>query len=85
MRKVILSVALAVMLVGFVAVPSADAQWRRRGYYYSYPAYYYPSYNYSYYPADAGAYYAPSYNYGPAYYGGYYGGGYYGRGWRGRR
>jgi hypothetical protein len=70
MRKFFLSIVLAFLLVGTVAVSAADAQWRRsRAYYYSYPAYSYPTYSYSYYYApDAGVSYAPDYYYGPSYY-----------------
>jgi hypothetical protein len=78
MRKWFLTVACAFFLIGAVAVPSADAQWRRgRGYYYGSPAYSSPAYSYSYYYApDYGAYYEPSYYYGPSVY--------YRGGWRGR-
>jgi hypothetical protein len=63
MRKFFLSIALALLLVGTVAVPPAEARWRDRGYYYGYPAYG------SYYGPAYGGYYAPGYSYyGPAYY-----------------
>ena len=75
MRQWFLTVSCALLLIGAVGLPSADAQWRRgRAYYYGYPAYSYPSYSY-YYTPDYDAYYAPSYYYGPSVY--------YRGGWRG--
>jgi hypothetical protein len=77
MRKVTLSIALAVLLLGTAAISSADAQWRRRADYgYSYPtygySYSYPSWGYSYAtPGYSAYYYNPgysSYYSGPAYY-----------------
>lgn len=59
MRKFFLSIALALVLVG-TAVSSADARWRRGGYYT------YPAYNYYYTPGYT--YYGPSYYY-PTWYG----------------
>jgi hypothetical protein len=96
MRKMILSLALALTIAACVGVSSADAQrWRRwGGYYYGYPTYSYPTYvypnggysNYSYYYApDYGTYYEqPGYYYSaPGYYSGpsYY----YPNYWRGYR
>jgi hypothetical protein len=98
MRKILLSLALAVTIAACVGVSSADAQrWRRGwGYYYGYPTYSYPTYTYpspyySYYSApdygtyyyEPGYYYAPSYYHAPGYY--YYRSPYYWRGYRGWR
>jgi hypothetical protein len=55
MRKFFLSVALALLFVGTVAVSSADAQVlrRNRAYYRDVPAYDYPAYSYYYAPDGA--------------------------------
>ncbi len=62
MRKFILSIALAVLLVGSAAMSSADAQWRhRRAYYYGYPSYSYPYYSYPFYSYPGASYYYTPY------------------------
>lgn len=76
MRKFVLSMALAVALLGTLSVSTAEAQrWRSRWYsypstyYYSYPSTYYsyPSSSYYYYP-DTRTYYYSSPGYSSYYY-----------------
>jgi hypothetical protein len=80
MKSLVLSLALAVAGLGFVATPTANAQWfRPRTYYYITT----PPYTYTYYayPGYAANYYWPNYSYYNPGYTTYYSYGYPGSGW----
>lgn len=68
MRKTFLSAVLALLVLGFSFMPTADASWRGgRGYYRGYyggpyvGAYYYPGYSSYYYPGYPAYYYPGGY------------------------
>lgn len=65
MRKLFLSLLMALAVMGSVSLSSSEARpWRGRGYSYA-PSYYYaPGYSYGYYsPGYSGYYYYPNYGY----------------------